>query len=345
MALCSGERGSRWTRPAGQRPAGDAGTVLRGASTGRSSTRERCGSSSRLRVFASTVGTHALEYQEEDGQVALRCRDVNRGGERMFAARRLFLGLGAVASTRLVARSLSLYGQPIRLLESQYFFFPWLSYRRHHDARIEFTLAEVFVEILNHRISSHYVHFQVYGLNQIFRSAIREMLPGPLRWAPFVRQLEGRFFLFQGFLPSQESGHMLMTVTRSSVDNDAMRIVGIPSRAAMATARRARAMIRRRLAGAGLVPPGSLEMVALGRSFHLGGSFPMGASNAVYSSDDLGRPAGSSHVHLWTHQHSRASLRQRSPSPLWRMPTASAERRWPWKAERDQRAERANHGG
>jgi hypothetical protein len=243
-------------------------------------------------------GYYALEFREESGHVTLRCRDVAGSGERVFAAKRLFLGLGAVASTRLVARSLGLHGRPIRLLDSQYFFFPWLSYRAHQTAPIEFTLAEAFVEILNQRISSHYVHLQVYGLNQIFRSAIQGMLPRPFRWAPLVRQVENRFFLFQGFLPSQQSGHLLMTITRSSGDDEAVRLVGIPNPVASTTARRARGMIRRRLAGAGIVPPGSLEIVPLGRSFHMGGSFPMGASDAVFSSDVLGRPAGSSRVHL-----------------------------------------------
>jgi len=242
-------------------------------------------------------GYCALEYREEGRQVFLRCRDVKTGMERIFPTKRLLLGLGAVASTRLVARSLKLYGQAIRLLDSQYFFFPWLSYKTHQASLNEFTLAEVFVEILNKRISSHYVHFQVYGLNQIFRDVIKGMLPPLLRWPSLMRQIENRFFLFQGFLPSQQCGHLLMTLTRS-MDDDDIRIVGVPNKEAITAARRARAMIQRRLAGAGIVPPGAPKMVPLGRSFHVGGSFPMGVSDRVYSSDCLGRPAGSSRVHL-----------------------------------------------
>jgi hypothetical protein len=39
-------------------------------------------------------------------------------------------------------------------------------------------------------------------------------------------------------------------------------------------------------------------MVPPGRSFHAGGSFPMGAKDILYSSDLLGRPAGLSRVHI-----------------------------------------------
>lgn len=243
-------------------------------------------------------GYFAVEYREEGGLAILRCRDVKRGGERIFKTKRLFLGLGAVASTRLVAHSLQIHGRPIRLLDSQYFFFPWLTYQRRSTQSIDFTLAEAFLEILNQRISSRHVHFQVYGLNHIFRSAIRGMLPRPLRWAPLLRQVEDRFFLFQGFLPSDQSGHLLMNVNRTSPDEDSVRLTGVPNPEAAVAARRARGVIQRRLAGAGFVPPGSLEMVAIGRSFHLGGSFPMGAAHALYTSDVLGRPAGASRVHL-----------------------------------------------
>jgi choline dehydrogenase-like flavoprotein len=39
-------------------------------------------------------------------------------------------------------------------------------------------------------------------------------------------------------------------------------------------------------------------MVAPGKSFHTGGSIPMGGQHPIYSSDELGRPAGLSKVHI-----------------------------------------------
>lgn len=244
-------------------------------------------------------GFHAVEYREEGGGVVLLCRDLATGGRREFRASRLFLGLGAIASTRLVARSHRVFDRPIRLLDSQYFFFPLLSYRRLSTAPIAFTLAEVFVEVLNRSIAPGYVHFQVYGLNQIFRDTLRAMLPGPARWGPLLRQIEDRFYLFQGFLPSEVSGHLTATLAPPSGggDEDRLRISGVANPEARAAARRVQALLRRHLWGVGVIPP-SLTMVPVGRSFHVGGSFPMGGSDPILSSDSLGRPAGGSRVHL-----------------------------------------------
>ena len=59
-----------------------------------------------------------------------------------------------------------------------------MSYRKAQETP-SFTLAELFVEILNPRLGPYFIHFQVYGLNSIFQQTIRAMVP------PF---LCGRFF-------------------------------------------------------------------------------------------------------------------------------------------------------
>ncbi len=40
------------------------------------------------------------------------------------------------------------------------------------------------------------------------------------------------------------------------------------------------------------------KTVPLGRSFHIGGSFPMGGAETPFHSDSMGRPAGLKRVHL-----------------------------------------------
>ena len=57
-------------------------------------------------------------------------------------------------------------------------------------------------------------------------------------------------------------------------------------------------MLRRLLSGFGIVPPMTLRLAPVGRSSHMGGSFPIGGKHPVFSSDLLGRPAGLQRTHI-----------------------------------------------
>ncbi len=248
--------------------------------------------------FAIHKRVYAVEFQEENGHVRLRAVNLADGSPLSFTAKRLFLGLGTIASTRLVARSLRIVDRPIMLKDSQYFFFPLLSLRKARDITTRFTLAELFVEILNPAISPHFIHFQVYGINNIFKDALRKMLPGFLRARAITSAIERRFYLFQGFLHSSDSGCLVMHLDSSNGDNDRVSIRGINNPKSVSVARNAQRLLRRALLPFGLVPPFYLKTVPLGRSFHVGGSFPMGGAQTPFHSDLMGRPAGLKRTHL-----------------------------------------------
>ncbi len=243
-------------------------------------------------------GWYAIEFKEEADSVTLLAVNIKDGSLRKLQARRLFVGIGAISTTRLIARSLKILDKPIRLLDSQYFFFPFLSYSSARDLAIRFTLAEVFLEVLSPEISDHYIHFQVYGLNDIFRQTIRSVVPSWFRSRPILNAIGNRFYLVQGFLHSSDSSHLQLTITSSQLTRDEIHVRGVINPASIRVAKRVQALLRRNLAGFGVIPPRNLTMVPPGRSFHAGGSFPMGAKDILYSSDLLGRPAGLSRVHI-----------------------------------------------
>ena len=238
---------------------------------------------------------YALEFKEETGLVRVNAIHLKDGTTVEFTAKRLFLGLGAIASTRLVARSLALLNLPIKLLDSQYFFFPMLSLAGVENP-MRFTLAELFVEILNPKISSHFVHFQVYGINSIFKDALGKMLPAFMR--KMTLPIEKRFYLFQGFLHSADSGHLVMNLVSSNAGRDDVSIRGVANPKSLSVVLDSQRLLRRALLPFGIIPPFYVKTVPLGRSFHIGGSFPMGGSQGPLTSDLMGRPAGLQRVHL-----------------------------------------------
>lgn len=231
-------------------------------------------------------------YVEQRDHVEVISRDLDSGERRRWRARRVYLGAGQFATTRLVARALELYERPIHIADSQYFFFPLLSWRGRYSP-VQFTLAELFIEILNESLGPDYLHFQVYARNALFDQTLRSMLPRGFPIEPIAR----RFYLFQGYLPSRDSGHLELRLSSRS-DCDEVLIRGIPNPRAQGLARRSQGLLRRQLLRFGLVPPGAPKMVPPGRSFHSGCSFPMGGRDPVFSADALGRPAGSQRVHI-----------------------------------------------
>jgi hypothetical protein len=245
-------------------------------------------------------GLYALEFKEHDNIVHAVFIDLKSNCIRVMTTRRLLLGAGAINSTRIVARSLHLEGKSIPLKDSQYFFFPFLSYRAFKPASEcpSFTLTEIFAEVRNSRFGPFFTHFQIYGLNSIFQQTIRTSLPRFLRWPSLLDWMARRFFLFQGFLHSEVSGRLDFTLEASEETRDRIKIRGLSNPASVHIARGAQRLLRNKMLSYGLIPPFFLKMVPLGRSFHVGGSFPMGGNDPVFRSDCQGRPADLRRVHF-----------------------------------------------
>jgi hypothetical protein len=238
-------------------------------------------------------GFYALEFKEEDDHALITAVSTDDGSIRQWRAKRIFLASGHFATARMIARSLGRFNETIRIPDSQYFFFPLLSYRAIRED-VRFSLAEMFLEILNTKISDDYLHFQLYGMNKIFQQTLQAMIPWPIP----TSAIADRFYMFQGYLHSADSGHLQLEIIRTGEKHDEVVIRGVDNPRALAVARKAQALLRKSLITFGLIPPIYLKLVPPGRSFHTGGSFPIGGNHAVYSSDILGRPAGLKRVHI-----------------------------------------------
>lgn len=239
------------------------------------------------------TGQYVLEFEEFDDHVQVASMDLASGTRRFWKAKRIFLAAGHIASARMIARSMGLFDRKIIIRDSQYFFFPLLSWGAVKEST-EFTLAEMFAEGLDPSITKHHVHFQMYGANEIFRKTLEALVPRPLPIGPLINRL----YLMQGFLHSQDSGHLEMEVKNVGPDKDAIVLRGVENDAAKKVARKWQSRFRNWFKGFGIIPPVYLKMTPVGRSFHAGASFPMGGSHKHFSSDSLGRPAGLHRVHI-----------------------------------------------
>lgn len=236
---------------------------------------------------------YAFSIEEQDGFAEVKTTDLATNTQKAFSAKRVYLGAGQFATTKILANALNLFNTPIKIQDSQYFFFPFLSYRG-NASKGDFTLAEAFIELENSAASADPVHVQVYGKNQLFVDTLNQQLPFFVPKQPII----DRLFLMQGFLSSKDSAHMTMQVDKPSAAQQHIRIRGVENPQTKSAARHTRWTVQKHLFNLGIAPPIPLQILPAGRSFHAGGSFPMGATDEIFRSDKQGRPAHFKRVHI-----------------------------------------------
>ena len=224
---------------------------------------------------------------------------LDRGGEERFD--RVFLGAGALNTTRIVLRARALYDRPVHLCDSQKFLVPFVLRRRvpgalTHPGNV---LANAFIEIRD-TVDGHWVHIQMSPHNELVEQSLR-LRRGPL--AAVARRALApvfeRVMYAWGSLHSDSSGALQAALRPRRDGEPLLEIRSVPnanSRVAAARAIGKLARHARELGGAPFVP--LLRMSKVGGSAHYGGSLPMVAGTpAELQSDLLGRPWGFARVH------------------------------------------------
>jgi len=238
--------------------------------------------------------------RESSGNVAIEGFHRPTRAPLSFEADRAYLAAGVIPTAQILLRSQSAYDQPLRLRDSQYFLFPVLLARRTRDVRTEslYTLSQVFIELCRPQISRYTVHLQIYTWSDLIGEAVRKTF-GPLArlLESLARQLEERLVIVQGYLHSDESRIIEMTLKRDGT-KDCLHLNALPNPETRRTVKRIVCELlgqSRRLGG--MVLPPLLQLAEPGRGFHCGGSFPMRENPQPFESDCLGRPHGWKRVH------------------------------------------------
>jgi choline dehydrogenase-like flavoprotein len=243
-------------------------------------------------------GVHVDRLTEVAGAVEIdfhargRPRDAGR-----LRASRVFVGCGAISSTRLMLNSLGRSRCTLRMRDSQYFVIPVLTPRAApvSVATQGNTLAQVFVELEGGHVSKRSAHLQVYCYNDIMLAALARRLPLPAATAErMLRPLLGRLLVLQGFLHSTDSPGLAV-----EYEPERVRVSGdrVPPRAGCV------GRLVRRLAAhhrsLGMLPVPSLWHAGRpGKSNHLGGSLPMRSRPGELETDTLGSLPAMKRVHV-----------------------------------------------
>jgi choline dehydrogenase-like flavoprotein len=234
--------------------------------------------------------------REDSGKVFITGHHRRTHEPLSFEANRVYLAAGIVPTTQILLRSRDAYDRPLRARDSQYFVFPLVTARRAHDAPSEalYTLSQLFIELNHPRVSRRAVHLQIYTHNDIVGRLVRQSL-GPLKM--FAQPIEERLLVVQGYLHSDESPGIEMTLKRNG-EKDFLQLDARPNPETRRIVKNVlRELMRnaRRLGATPLSP--MLHLTQPGQGFHSGGTFPMRKNPGEFESNLLGRPRGWSRVH------------------------------------------------
>ena len=262
-------------------------------------------------TVAQMLGNPNFSYQP--GVIINQVRESAQGAEVMgydratcrplaWQGRRVFLAAGAVATTRILLRSLAAYGQTVWLKDSQYFLVPLVLLRRVRGATQEWlhALSQVFLEISDPRRKDTTTHVQIYSNNDLISQAVAGAF-GPLQrpLGFLARSFQERLLVAQGFIHSRHSSCIAVCLRKDqTTGEERLELRAELNPAARQRVRKLVFRLCRQSRRIGAMPlPLMLKIAEPGRSFHSGGSFPMSTAPQGFQTDLLGRLAGWNRVH------------------------------------------------
>lgn len=246
---------------------------------------------------------HVVEFvSETEAGVTVSGHHLDSRKPFQLAADRVYLAAGVIPTTGILLRSLNAYDQTATIKDSQYFLLPLALTRRITNVREEklHALSQLFLELVDPKVSAHTVHMQLYSYNDLIGQVVRKTF-GPLaRPLDFLaRELEGRLLLLQGFVHSDDSGGIATTLQRAPHNpGGILELKAQPNDHAKQVVHRVVRKMLRHAFKMGAIPlPPLLQLGKPGRSFHAGSSFPMQAQPGKFTTDIWGRPAGWKRIH------------------------------------------------
>lgn len=245
--------------------------------------------------FTYRSGLYVLEVGETEHSATVRCCDVATGGEVIIEANRVLVAAGSIETPAILQRS-GMLEPRVRIRDSQVLVLPvaLLGSLAPTDEST-YALSQVFLRLNDTEVGPRPVQVQLYGHDSSMVARARALHPrlsqllGPLL-GHAMRPLLVAFVYLHSDLSDQIDCHTTSSGTRLS---------RVPNPDKADAVRRIVTKLQRVLVPCGLIPLRPLMYAgATGQSYHTGGSLPMRRTPLAGESDVLGRPEGSSRVHV-----------------------------------------------
>lgn len=245
-------------------------------------------------------GRQVTGFQEEGDEVVITAHNLETRAKESWRGRKAYLGTGPIASAALMLESLGAYDRPVTIRDSQVMFLPFLRFAAEPSFRENtFSLAQLFMELNDAKISNRGMHFQFYSYNDLFEKAYTDMsrkFGGVWGWGRDI--VLSRLLLSLGYLHSEDSSSVEVTLKKEGPGSrlHLRPVVNPKTREIIAGVTKKFSRQARLFRGIPLTP--AMKVGVPGASYHCGGSFPMAEKPREFEADALGRVGGLRHVHL-----------------------------------------------
>ncbi len=249
--------------------------------------------------FAYESGLRVERFCEDAGAVTLYARDCASGAGVERKGARAFIAAGVLPSADIVLASIGAPGDALMLADSQQALMPMLHAWKAPGADVarapQHVLAQMFIEIIDARVSPRSVHAQCYTYSELFAPDLRPRFAWAGALGEAVTQaLARRLIVAQAFLHSDHSARIRLTREKGRLHFAAETNSDTAPMLARALSKIAAVM-----APAGVIAlPFMARVGAPGSSFHCGASLPMRDAPGRLETDIFGRPAGLARVHV-----------------------------------------------
>ena len=240
--------------------------------------------------------------EQIDGSVRVHTTDLRTSKAAQFEAGRVFVGTGILPTAWLVLRSRDAIGKKVVMKDSQYFIYPFLRWPLTRGVQEEelHTLAQLYMEIRDPKISKHLIHLEIFSFSDYLKGALMQT---PLRFAlgiPWVaEQFFGRVLIIQGFLHSEDSRTFSVELQADANGRPKLHLDVNKSGPGFAQTLKTGLKLlsqAHKLRGVPILP--AVQFADPGRSYHSGGGFPMRKNPTEWETDTLGRLPGWDRIHL-----------------------------------------------
>jgi choline dehydrogenase-like flavoprotein len=249
-------------------------------------------------------GLRVYRVNEDDGgRVVVHAIEVATGRARTFTADRVFLGAGAIGTTRIVANSLGLTNRSIPMSESVQFMMPfvslWPAPELTQDGEFTLNQFNILVTFDSDGKDAAFVH--CYPYNDIMLNSLPSFMSSALLTNVSRAGLR-RLTVGLGYLPSWESPFVDLQIGRLEETGvlPSVRVTSRDNEATRPALKRVVRRLRRTSHALDLYPIlGQTKLSDAAKSYHYGGTFAMhGEVETELSSDLLGRVRPWRRIHL-----------------------------------------------
>jgi len=219
-----------------------------------------------------------------------------------FSSSKVFLATGVIPTASIVLESLGQVERTLQIKDSQYFILPMLRFKGAPDVSKETTntLSQIFIELIEGFELPKSSHLQIYGYNELFGQALKSKLGLMGRISPaLIRFLQNRLFVAIGYLHSDLSGNIELSLSKNAEGNTELRLNAQENSLSKKHIREVVKKLAQVSCHTKTMPLLPMLQVGLpGRGYHSGCTFPMSKNPSNLDTDLLGRPAGYKNLHI-----------------------------------------------